>query len=431
MKGHDLIIRTYNNAAFLMNRENWDSIFFEGTMSQKVSEILEDKEIVLPKDPNKKKDFLLLKKSILDFLEDGKSGNVTKTDDDSNLSMINLCRYAKEEWQIINASIELLSKCNQRCIHCYWEDLNKGGLELKQLMSLADDLKEIGVIFILLTGGETFLRPDIIEILSYLDELKFALEIKTNGLLLNKGIIDFLSKIKIYDIQVSIYEIQDGYSPFTRSNYNFSQLSENVNLLLLAGVRTSLSVTVGNNNINEIEIWHEKLKSLFGEQIEIFYSPYITPNRGGAGEEVKLRLSRKDLINKFYPFLEKIDGFPKIDKYRDCSINDTVCYAGKDQIAIDPDGFIYPCLDLRIKMGNIKEELLSKILNKRANILDKFSIKKIPKCMSCSLRDFCDSCVGIALIENNDYRRPVEHKCDITYLYNQRRITYEKNLQTT
>jgi MoaA/NifB/PqqE/SkfB family radical SAM enzyme len=201
---------------------------------------------------------------------------------------------------VINASIELLSKCNQNCRHCYWEELTKKGLELRYLLSLAKELKEIGVIFILLTGGETFLRPDILEILSCLNELGFAIEIKTNGSLLNQKIIDFLPKIKIYDLQVSIYEIKDGYSAFTRSNYNFSRISENVNLLLSLGIRTSLSVTVGNHNINEIERWHEKLISLFGEEMNISYSPYITPNRGGKEEGIKLRLSREDLNGKFY-----------------------------------------------------------------------------------------------------------------------------------
>jgi radical SAM protein with 4Fe4S-binding SPASM domain len=81
-------------------------------------------------------------------------------------------------------------------------------------------------------------------------------------------------------------------------------------------------------------------------------------------------------------------------------------------------------------MGNIKEESLTEILKKRSSFLNAFSIKDIPKCMGCSLREYCDSCIGIALIENGDYRKPVEHKCDITHLYNRRRIENEEKLQT-
>jgi len=47
--------------------------------------------------------------------------------------------------------------------------------------------------------------------------------------------------------------------------------------------------------------------------------------------------------------------------------------------------------------------------------------------MNCSFKDYCDSCIGMALIENGDYRKPAEHKCNIAHLYNQRRKN-EKNL---
>ena len=346
MNTHDLIVRTYQDAAFIMNRRDWSSIFFEGTLANKVLEIIENKKHIPPKNPTQRNDFLLLTKSVKEFLKENCDliHDTLKIKPKVDYSILNLCKYARREWQVINTSLELLSLCNQRCLHCYWEKLNKKGLSLKNLLLLAKDLKEVGVIFVLLTGGEIFLRPDITEIFSFLDELKFAIEVKTNGLLLNQRIIDFLSKVRIYDLQVSIYEIKDGYSFFTNSNYNFSRIAENINLLLSAGIKTSLSVIVGNHNIDEIQLWHEKLQFFFGENIDVSYNPLITPNRDGLGKEAKLRLSKTDLDGKFFSFLEKIDGFPVINKYRDCSTENTICYAGRDQIVIDPDGNVYPCL---------------------------------------------------------------------------------------
>ena len=72
MNTHDLIVRTYQDAAFVMNRKNWSSIFFEGTLANKVPEILEGRNVQLPKNRERKKDFLLLQKSVKEFLEEDK-----------------------------------------------------------------------------------------------------------------------------------------------------------------------------------------------------------------------------------------------------------------------------------------------------------------------------------------------------------------------
>jgi radical SAM protein with 4Fe4S-binding SPASM domain len=221
-------------------------------------------------------------------------------------------------------------------------------------------------------------------------------------------------------MQVSIYELSDGYSELTRSYYSYTRILENIRAIMDAGIPLTLSVLVGNHNIDSIREIHRKLKSI--GDVDIFYSPYITPNRSGAGKEVDLRLSLSDMQNKLLPFLREIDRIPVLRKYRDCKNDDSVCFAGRDQISILPDGTVYPCLDLHISLGNILKQPLATILEERRRKLD-FSLKKIPECYSCNVREYCDSCPGIAITENGKYTSTVSHKCDVTHFYHCNQVT--------
>jgi radical SAM protein with 4Fe4S-binding SPASM domain len=294
----------------------------------------------------------------------------------------------------------------------------------EQYRNLADQLREAGTIFVMFTGGEAFLRPDIIEIMSDYHQKGFALELKTNGTLMDPKTIDCLRTLNIYNLQVSIYGLENGYSDLLSANYNFEGLSENIKIAIQAGLPIGLAVLVGKHNIDQLDRYHEVLTNLGVN--DIFYSPYITPNRsGGIGFESAIRLSRSEMENKLLPFLYRIGGLSNPTKYRDCNCDGPICFAGHDQIAISPGGTIYPCLDFQLKLGNMLEDDLNSILARRKDILSQYTLGKMSKCMKCNIVEFCDSCPGTALLEHGDYAVPSLHKCDVSQ-FNLRTLIKEK-----
>jgi radical SAM protein with 4Fe4S-binding SPASM domain len=293
------------------------------------------------------------------------------------------------------------------------DNFQEKGLSRERIQKLGQELKLAGVVFVLLTGGELFLRRDAISVMEDLEEIGFILELKTNGTVLTPNTVERLSRLHPYDIQVSVYETRTGYSELTGSVYRFDRLKESVRQMLRSGLPITLSILVGKHNIDRID---EVLDFLTKFGAPIFYSPYITPNRGGPGKEVLFRLSYRDMEEKFKPFLDRIGGFPAQKKYRDCR-NRTACFAGRDQIAIDPRGVVYPCLDLRVPLGDTSSESLAEILRRRRQVLAQFSLREMQQCMSCRNRNYCDSCIGLALVESGDYRIPSRHKCDVVHFY--------------
>lgn len=443
MKGDgmsDFVSRTYDNATIIYDRENNQSIFFEGELANFAFQYFNNSKYEIPEDffnlyneEDKQEiidDFNMIKKSIDAFSIQSKLdyNDITVNDEiaGTSNSMQELINYAQNNWQIINTSIELTSHCNLRCDMCYIDDYTQSGLSLEELEELACNLKNKGVLFISFTGGEIFTRKDILEIISMYYNFGFVIEIKTNALLLNREMIQYLAKMNIFDFQISIYEVNDSYSSYTKSNYNYFKLQENIKDLIKHNIPLTLSVLVGKHNIDKLNTIHESLTSLGTDKI--FYSPYITPNRGNLDKkEAQYRLSYQELEEKFKPFVNSIDGFSEVKKYRNCNLSDTICYAGRDQIAISSNGNIYPCLDLNLLLGSIKDESFDEILEKRFSMLKPYKIQDIHQCIVCDIRDFCDSCIGIAFIENKSYQEPVPHKCDISRFYysNMRRKSWQ------
>lgn len=428
----NLVVRGFSDAIFVFNAKNHKSFFVEGTIATLVPLFLRNPDKRITKNyirsipsyyqTKAKKDIELVRKTVQDFFSESDNGEPTSLEislpsEFIETPMQRLLAYAIKKWQIINASIELNYHCNLKCQCCYVGTRNKKGLQRHELQKIAEQLRKAGAIFILFTGGEIFLRRDIFEIMNDFKQLGFVLEAKSNGILLNKSAISKLANLKLLNLQVSVYDFHNHFSDFVGRYYSFSRLLENIRLMIEQEIPLSLSVLVGKHNIDDLDKYHDIFQELGAR--EVFYNPYITPQRNGAGRESLIRLSKKEIDEKFYPFLEKIDGFTAPRKYRNRCKNGPACYAGREQISIDPEGAVFPCLDLRLPMGNLLQNNLDYILEKRKPLLKAYTLEKIDKCWRCGIVEYCDSCIGTSLLEHGKFTEPSQHKCDISHFYHE------------
>jgi MoaA/NifB/PqqE/SkfB family radical SAM enzyme len=79
------------------------------------------------------------------------------------------------------------SRCNSRCISCdWWRSTGQDDLTLEEIESLADCLPGLGTRWVLLSGGEPLLRPDVFDIAGLLRARGARLWLLTSGLFLDK-----------------------------------------------------------------------------------------------------------------------------------------------------------------------------------------------------------------------------------------------------
>ena len=84
---------------------------------------------------------------------------------------------------ISNLQLELSSRCNERCIHCYIPNGKKNhGIDMpfERLKKLVDEFAEMGGISITLSGGEALLHKDIVKMLYYCREKDLKITVLSN-----------------------------------------------------------------------------------------------------------------------------------------------------------------------------------------------------------------------------------------------------------
>ncbi len=122
------------------------------------------------------------------------------------------------------ASLHITSKCNLRCVHCP-DSVTEESTEYiepstSQWLTIMEDLKERGIIGLIIWGGEPMMLPRIEEIMDYANK-NFITSFHTNGM------TDF-SHIKANTIFVSLDGMKETNDKI-RGKGTFDKIIENIN----------------------------------------------------------------------------------------------------------------------------------------------------------------------------------------------------------
>jgi MoaA/NifB/PqqE/SkfB family radical SAM enzyme len=90
--------------------------------------------------------------------------------------------------------VELLARCNERCVHCYAESepSRSDALDLETTLGVLSDAAELGFGTVQFTGGEPLLCPFLITAVAAARQRGLQVEVFTNGLLLDQPLLEAL-----------------------------------------------------------------------------------------------------------------------------------------------------------------------------------------------------------------------------------------------
>src|SRR5207302_4498395 len=83
----------------------------------------------------------------------------------------------------LSVHIDLTMRCNEHCVHCYRVIEQRPELTTAELKALLDDVARAGTLYLLFSGGEIFLRPDLFDLIEHARRLHFDVRLKSNALL--------------------------------------------------------------------------------------------------------------------------------------------------------------------------------------------------------------------------------------------------------
>ncbi|MDY0013551.1 MAG: heme d1 biosynthesis radical SAM protein NirJ [Rhodocyclaceae bacterium] len=181
----------------------------------------------------------------------------------------------------------LIRRCNLTCKHCYSISADtdfKGELTTAEAMTVLEDLKGFRVPFVILSGGEPLLRPDLFEIAARGKALGLSLGLSSNGTLINAGNIDLIAKADFNYVGISLDGIGATHDRFRRLDGAYERSLEGIRLCRDRGLKVGVRFTMVQDNAEDLP---RLLELVENEDIDRFYFSHL--NYAGRGNK-----NRKD-----------------------------------------------------------------------------------------------------------------------------------------
>lgn len=345
----------------------------------------------------------------------------------------------------LNGTFELTPLCNMDCKMCYIkttkENQEKQGRlkTAKEWLAIAEKMKQAGLVYLLLTGGEPFLHPEFKEIFQGLHKMGFILSINSNGTLVDESVVEWLKETPPVRINMTIYGASDDtYGRLCGNPKGFSQFKRAVHLLKEAGISVKLNCSVTPYNEDDLEAMFEFSKE---EQLLIQATSYMFPplrkdasmigkNNRFTPEEAAYQSARIEmLMNGKERFVENVRNgkfeIPSLDECLECTDVEGEgirCRAGKCSFWVTWKGELLPCgMMSNQSVGNVFEMDFVEGWNQMTK--ETSEIRLPGQCKECVLKDKCKACAAMVLTETGSYNQVPEYRCLMTKAY---KCAYEK-----
>ena len=329
----------------------------------------------------------------------------------------NIVEMHKDVVSPMVASIEITNKCNIRCVHCYGDfgEIPCEVMKLNVVKRILDELRDIGIRIIEITGGEATTHPQIEEIVEYALNLGFEqVSLLTNGVKMSDKLIQILEKGKdrVY-VQVDLHSLKEEYFAwFTKTPNALEKVKHNIITLANKGILMRIATILTPKNIDELVDIADWVHDLGIARYAI--SPVVSLGRANEGnKELYLDESEaKRAEEQLQKIVAKYDNFLNVIASNfDKQIN---CGCITSHIVIDSKGTIKICTMDNLSycdgsIGNVIQEDIRSIFEKNAELLNILYTTKAPKfnsveCHGCKNAGFCNGCLLRGIIKAKEMK---------------------------
>lgn len=352
--------------------------------------------------------------------DDGEKNNKFKKTQDF------LSEYFNDEPQLINLHIEITSKCNERCIHCYIPHDNKvNQIDVDLFSNILEQCKEMKLLHLTLTGGEPMLHNNFCEFLEKCKDYNISVNVLSNLTLLNDKIINVMKNNSLLGVQVSLYSMDaEIHDSITQMNGSFELTKNAIIKLKEHDVPLQISCPILKQNFNS---YKDVLSWAKIQNFNVISDYLIIASCDNTTRNLKFRLSIdeingiiKDKIINEPRYLESIISLS--EKKKNDTPDNIVCSICDSSICISDNGNVYPCAGWQgYVVGNVNETSLKNIWNNSNKVSYLRSLRKrnFPKCIQCTEKEFCTMCM-VRNANEHPYGDPLvvnDFFCDVAKIY--------------
>ncbi|WKU46710.1 radical SAM protein [Streptomyces sp. VNUA116] len=269
------------------------------------------------------------------------------------------------------ASWEINLGCNFDCPHCYLATKKFAGLSWEQKVRLLDIMRDAGVLWLQITGGEPTIDRDFPGAYRYAYSQGMMLTVSTNASRLwNRDVLRLFRDCPPYRIVVSMYgATEETFDQFTRRRGAWNTFKRGIDAGRAAGLPLRLNLIVTNETSHEADPM-----AALAEAWGIPHHAYtnMTPTIYGGGES--LLAQSTEHLRERKPF--------------------TGCNAGVTFFHADPHGRVSICKVGRDDQIDLMSEGIEG-LRRLPGISDKLMLRT-GGCEGCALSGSCRVCRPLA-----------------------------------
>lgn len=253
------------------------------------------------------------------------------------------CLFKTEKKRVV---WEVTHKCNYACLHCCSRSGKNGSFEMnyENVIGVLNQLSEQGVEEIYYSGGEPFIREDMLDILTETRKQNILANVSTNGSFMTKEFAEQLKRIDVNLIHISLdSHIEKQYNLFRGGDY-FNKTISAIKNAKGAGLYVRVGVVLWKENIDSISEMIDFFKNM--DVDEVVFNWLVKVGRLKENDDKTVSLDKFDeIIGRINKLKRLNEGIIKISMHRSEKFKeiDTVCQAGAQILFILPDGRVSPC----------------------------------------------------------------------------------------
>lgn len=262
-------------------------------------------------------------------------------------------------------SIEILQRCPNRCIYCSSHSNPQAThlIPFEIIKNVIDGAKSLGCKTVCLSGGEPFLHPQILDIISYIAKQQLTCYVYTSGIYMKDEVYSSLPNEYIEAIRGMVDKVIFNVEADSSALYDqimgtdvggFDMMKKSINDCVSSGL-------VVETHVVPMQVNFKHLKSIFEMCYQLGVSKVSILRlvlQGRALENLSLvKLTGEDSreVTKLIKALKEAYkgkvriGLPYSDS--NCRI---YCKAASDKINVRYDGNVYPCEVFKDDLLNAK-----------------------------------------------------------------------------
>lgn len=335
----------------------------------------------------------------------------------------------------LSGTFELTPVCNMDCKMCYVRlspraQQARGPLaDAAQWLTLGRQAKEAGMLYLLLTGGEPFLHPDIRPIIEGLHRMGLLITINTNGTLIDEDTVAWLKASPPTRINVSLYGASDEtYARLCGHPQGFTRVTTAIRLLKEAGIGVKLSCSLTPSNAADLPamVAYARENDLV-LQVATYMFPPLRKDEALVGQNHRFSPEEAAYYTAYTEYLTLgADRFattegalpPMEDPDDPCTgVGDGIrCRAGRCSFWVTWQGMMLPCGMFPVARS---PHVFSVPFTAAWEQVKEYAaaIRLPAACATCEAKEICHACAAMAVTESGCFDQVPRYRCAMMHAY--------------